>query len=293
MSLATLFVLCRFVHFAAVMLMFGSSLFTALLSPQRLSPYLTRDVRPLLVSCTWLAGLSAVALLAIQAGQMGDGWADTWRLEVWWAVLGTTFGEVWRWHLGISLLALLSLWLAEPRRTQLLALLSTLLLVSMAFIGHAAMHEGILGVLHRFNHALHLLAAGYWFGSLLPLLVCLRYLAQPQSRSDAITTLIRFSRWGHLAVALVVLTGVINSLIILGSWPLNVDSPYQRLLLFKTALVALMVMVALANRYAIVPAMSSMPRLAQRGLVLACWTEVGLGAGVLLLVSLFATYAPV
>ncbi|SMB32163.1 Copper resistance D domain protein [Serratia proteamaculans] len=293
MSLATLFVLCRFVHFAAVMLMFGSSLFTALLSPQRLSPYLTRDVRPLLVSCTWLAGLSAVALLAIQAGQMGDGWADTWQLDVWWAVLGTTFGEVWRWHLGISLLALLSLWLAEPRRTQLLALLSTLLLVSMAFIGHAAMHEGTLGVLHRVNHALHLLAAGYWFGSLLPLLVCLRYLAQPQSRSDAVTTLIRFSRWGHLAVALVVLTGVINSLIILGSWPLDIDSPYQRLLLFKTALVALMVMVALANRYAIVPAMSSMPQLAQRGLVLACWIEVGLGAGVLLLVSLFATYAPV
>ncbi|MBO1502829.1 copper homeostasis membrane protein CopD [Serratia proteamaculans] len=293
MSLATLFVLCRFVHFAAVMLMFGSSLFTALLSPQRLSPYLTRDVRPLLVSCTWFAGLSAVALLAIQAGQMGDGWADTWQLDVWWAVLGTTFGEVWRWHLGISLLALLSLWLAEPRRTQLLALLSTLLLVSMAFIGHAAMHEGALGALHRVNHALHLLAAGYWFGSLLPLLVCLRYLAQPQSRSDAVTTLIRFSRWGHLAVALVVLTGVINSLIILGSWPLDVDSPYQRLLLFKTALVALMVMVALANRYAIVPAMSSMPQLAQRGLVLACWIEVGLGAGVLLLVSLFATYAPV
>ncbi|WP_419246836.1 copper homeostasis membrane protein CopD [Serratia sp. NFX21] len=293
MSLATLFVLCRFVHFAAVMLMFGTSLFTALLSPQRLSPYLTRDVRPLLVSCTWLAGLSAVALLAIQAGQMGDGWTDTWRLDVWWAVLGTTFGEVWRWHLGISLLALLSLWLAEPRRTQLLALLSTLLLVSMAFIGHAAMHDGALGVAHRFNHALHLLAAGYWFGSLLPLLVCLRYLAQPQSRSDAVTTLIRFSRWGHLAVALVMLTGVINSLIILGRWPLDVDSPYQRLLLFKTALVALMVMVALANRYAIVPAMSSMPQLAQRGLVLACWIEVGLGAGVLLLVSLFATYAPV
>jgi putative copper resistance protein D len=293
MSLATLFVLCRFVHFAAVMLMFGSSLFTALLSPQRLSPYLTRDVRPLLVSCTWLAGLSAVALLAIQAGQMGDGWADTWRLDVWWAVLGTTFGEVWRWHLGISLLALLSLWLAEPRRTQILALLSTLLLVSMAFIGHAAMHDGALGALHRFNHALHLLAAGYWFGSLLPLLVCLRYLAQPQIRSDAVTTLIRFSRWGHLAVALVLLTGVINGLIILGNWPLDIDSPYQRLLLFKTALVALMVMVALANRYAIVPAMSSMPQLAQRGLVLACWIEVGLGAGVLLLVSLFATYAPV
>ncbi|NIC25461.1 copper homeostasis membrane protein CopD [Serratia plymuthica] len=293
MSLAALFVLCRFVHFAAVMLMFGSSLFTALLSPQRLSPYLSRDVRPLLVSSTWLAGLSAVALLAIQAGQMGDGWADTWQPDVWWAVLGTTFGEVWHWHLGMSLLAVLSLWLPDQRRTQLLALLSTLLLVSMAFIGHAAMHGGALGALHRFNHALHLVAAGYWFGSLLPLLICLRYLAQPQWRSDAVITLIRFSRWGHLAVALVILTGVINSLIILGNWPLDVASPYQRLLLFKTALVALMVMVALANRYAIVPAMSSVPRLAQRGLVLACWIEVVLGACVLLLVSLFATYAPV
>lgn len=163
----------------------------------------------------------------------------------------------------------------------------------MAFIGHAAMHQGALGVLHRANHALHLLAAGYWFGSLLPLLVCLRYLQQPQWRRDAITTLIRFSRWGHLAVAAVIVTGAVNSLIILGSWPLNVASPYQRLLLFKTALVALMVMVALANRYAIVPAMSRVPKLAQRGLVLACWIEVGLGGAVLLLVSLFATYAPV
>ena len=161
-------------------------------------------------------------------------------------------------------------------------------------VAHAVVQLDLLDLaVLQFPAGLHLLAAGYWFGSLLPLLVCLRYLAQTQWRSDAVTTLIRFSRWGHLAVALVLLTGVINSLIILGSWPLDVDSPYQRLLLFKTALVALMVMVALANRYAVVPAMSSMPRLAQRGLVLACWAELGLGAVVLLLVSLFATYAPV
>ncbi len=149
MSLATLFVLCRLVHFAAVMLMFGISLFTALLAPQRLSPILSRDVRPLLLAGTWIAGLSAVALLAIQAGQMGDGWQDTWRLEVWWAVLGTTFGEVWRWHLGLSLLAILSLLLPERPRAQAVALCSALLLVSLAFIGHAAMHEGALGALHR------------------------------------------------------------------------------------------------------------------------------------------------
>ncbi|HHH0143886.1 TPA: copper resistance protein CopD, partial [Yersinia enterocolitica] len=35
MSLATLFVLCRFLHFLAVMLMFGISIFTAVLAPDR------------------------------------------------------------------------------------------------------------------------------------------------------------------------------------------------------------------------------------------------------------------
>ncbi len=100
MTLATLFVLCRFVHFTAVMLMFGVSLFTAVLSPQRLSPIITRDLRPLLLASTWISALTALLMLAIQAGLMGDGWADTWQLSIWWAVLGTTFGEAWRWHLG-------------------------------------------------------------------------------------------------------------------------------------------------------------------------------------------------
>ncbi|WP_431222070.1 copper homeostasis membrane protein CopD [Serratia sp. L9] len=293
MTLATLFVLCRFVHFAAVMLMFGISLFTALLSPQRLSPIVIRDLHPMLLASTWLCAFTAVLMLAVQAGLMGDGWADTWQLSIWWAVLGTTFGEAWRWHLGFSLLALLALYLPAPKRVQALALCSLLLLVNMAFIGHAVMQEGILGILHRANHALHLLAAGYWFGSLLPLLVCLRYLPQSQYRRDAVTTLIRFSRWGHGAVALVILTGIANSLIILGHWPLDIDSDYQRLLLFKIALVALMVVVALVNRYAIVPAMRTTPTLAQRGLTIACWLEVALGSAALLLVSLFATYAPV
>ncbi|MFI8415666.1 copper homeostasis membrane protein CopD [Serratia sp. NPDC078593] len=291
MTLATLFVLCRFVHFAAVMLMLGVSVFTALLSPQRLSPILSRDLRPLLISSTLLAALSAVALLAIQAGQMGDGWRDTYQFDVWIAVLGTTFGEVWRWHLVFSLLALLALWV-PTYRSAVCAFLSALLLVSMAFIGHAAMHSGALGTIHRFNHALHLLAAGYWFGCLLPLLYCLRYLHLPQWRTDAVTTLIRFSRWGHLAVAVVIVTGIINSLVILGSGSLDIDLPYQRLLLLKIALVALMMVIALANRYAVVPAMRSMPKLAQRGLLLACWSEVALGGIVLLLVSLFATYSP-
>ncbi|WP_442801472.1 copper homeostasis membrane protein CopD [Serratia rubidaea] len=292
MTLATLFVLCRFVHFTAVMLMFGIGLFTALLSPQRLSALLSRDLRPWLAGSTLAAAVSAVALLAVQAGLMGDGWQDTYQWDIWLAVLGTTFGEVWRWHLALSLCALAALWLPLRLRAAASALLGGLLLISMAFIGHAAMHSGLFGTLHCLSHALHLLAAGYWFGSLLPLLVCLRYLHLPQWRAEAVTTLIRFSRWGHLAVAVVLITGLLNGLMIVGGWPLDISSPYQRLLLIKSALVLLMVGVALTNRYAIVPALRSVPNLAQRGVILACWSELALGGAVLLLVSLFATYAP-
>ncbi|WP_406903660.1 CopD family protein [Serratia marcescens] len=293
MTLATLFVLCRLVHFAAVMLMFGISLFTALLSPQRLSPILSRDVRPLLLAGTWAAGLSAVALLAIQAGQMGDGWQDAWRLEIWWAVLGTTFGEVWRWHLGLSLLAILSLLLPERPRAQALALCSALLLVSLAFIGHAAMHEGTLGALHRANHevkrpttendqAVDDAGDDHRRHRQVP------PARETDQRGDGVAAPLR-----RLQVAQANQQRHQAAEPVTGGQQVYLSSPYQRLLLIKTALVALMVMVALANRYAIVPAMSRVPALAQRGVVLACWLEVGLGMAVLLLVSLFATYAPV
>lgn len=64
--------------------------------------------------------------------------------------------------------------------------------------------------------------------------------------------MMRFSRVGHYAVAGVLLTGTINSLLILGvhiPW----QAGYVQLLLFKCALVALMVAIALANRYFLVP----------------------------------------
>ncbi|ETO49322.1 hypothetical protein L326_0122190 [Yersinia pestis 113] len=71
MSLATLFILCRFLHFMAVMLMFGITVFTAFLAPDRFSLILKKRLSPLLVSSTLLGLISAVGILAIQAGMMG------------------------------------------------------------------------------------------------------------------------------------------------------------------------------------------------------------------------------
>ncbi len=46
------------------------------------------------------------------------------------------------------------------------------------------MHEGVPGMLQEFNHALHLIAAAFWAGGLLPLLM--REARQIERRSDAI-----------------------------------------------------------------------------------------------------------
>lgn len=294
MSLATLFVLCRFLHFLAVMLMFGISIFTAVLTPDRFSSILKNRLSPLLLFSTFLGLASAIGLLAIQAGMMGDGWSDTYRLSVWWAVLGTRFGEIWQWHLGLSILSMWVVLLGATRfYYQLMVGCSTLLLASLAFTGHAAMHDGAVGWIHQTNQIIHLLSAGYWLGCLPPLLVCLAYTRRDDVKREAITTLIRFSSWGHLAVALVLVTGMINSIIILRETSLTLTSVYQMLLLSKAILVLFMIVVAIINRYLIVPMLRKLPVKAHYWLVVNSCAEIVLGAAVLLLVSIFATMAPV
>ncbi len=52
-----------------------------------------------------------------------------------------------------------------------------------------------------------------------------------------VNTMMRFSRYGHIAVALVII-GVISAITLLPGWPLNYSgSEYQSLLWFKIILV--------------------------------------------------------
>ncbi|MCR9000793.1 copper homeostasis membrane protein CopD [Rahnella perminowiae] len=293
MSLTVLFVLCRFAHFASLMQIFGLSVFCSLLTPAGFSAVLLRKNQTLMICSAFVAAVTSVGMLAIQAALMGNGWGDALNLNVWLLVLTTAFGEVWRWHLLLTaalLLVLLMDWL--PVRNMLVFLCSFGLLMSQALVGHAAMHEGILGVIQRSNHVVHLLSAAYWFGCLLPLLTCMWYTRQPAARPYALATLIRFSLWGQAAVALVILTGIINTTIILQRWPTDMTSLYQRLLVVKVLMVGMMVAVAVFNRYRLVPLMSKDPDRAQHYFVMMTWLEWGLALGVLLLVSVFATLAP-
>lgn len=291
MSLSTFYILCRWLHFAALMSLASGSLYSALMAPARFRSYLAGRFR-LLLSCSAITALiTAIMLLAAQTGLMGDGWQDLGNTDVWLAVLQTRFGQAWQWQLIAALLGVAALLLHGRIRQQLLLLSGVGQLVGLAFVGHAAMLDGAMGVLQRTNQAVHLFSAAFWAGGLLPVALLMKDARQMATRYDAIRTLMRFSRYGHLAVALVVISGVINALLLLG-WPPASFQLYSQLLLIKTLLVALMCAVALFNRYWLVPRFQRSGENAQHKFLLTTLAELLLSALVLLLVSVFATLEP-
>jgi len=163
------------------------------------------------------------------------------------------------WRLGFAVILLGVLAFGRHDRWPIVALLAWLLLGSLGLVGHAVMRAGALGWLNRLSHVIHLLAAGFWLGSLVPLIACLRSMTDPAISTNASVALRRFSGLGHVAVATVLATGVINTWLVLGRLPINFSSLYQAMLLAKTCLVAIMLGLALINRYVLVPCLQSVP----------------------------------
>ena len=287
--LAALYVGLRFTHFTALMVAFGCTLYAGWWAPAELRRLLVQRFSRLLRTALVVSVLSAMLMLVAQGGLMGDGWSDTWRPEVWQAVIQTHFGSVWLWQIVLAWVALGVAWVQPRQMMRRLLLLCAAQFILLAGVGHAAMYDGALGVLQRTNHAVHLLCAGAWVGGLVPFLYCLR-LAKGRWRRAAIDTMMRFSRYGHLAVAGAIASGLVNAWLIQGGF--SVATPYGIALWVKCGFVALMVMVALANRYLLVPRMSAATELTQRIFLRTTQAEIILGALVLACVSLFATWEP-
>lgn len=287
--LTTLYVGMRFVHFAALMAVLGCALYGGWWAPPPLRRLFSQRFAPLIHLSLLACAASALLMLMVQGGLMGDGWCDVWQPEVWLAVAATQFGGVWLWQIILAGVALTIGWVKPRQMMRLLLLLTAAQFILLAGTGHSAMRDGAIGALQRGNHGLHLLFAAAWLGGLLPFLYCLR-LAKGRWRQAAIYTMMRFSRYGHLAVAGVVLTGIVNALLIQNGWPL--DTPYSRMLLVKCALVAMMVVIALVNRYVVVPRMVMAEPATQRFFLRTTQVELVLGALVLACVSLFATWEP-
>ncbi len=280
----------RFIHFTALMLVFGSALYGAWLAPVSVRRLMSRRFLRLQQHAALWSFLSALLMLAIQSGLMGSGWQDVISVPTWIAVLQTQFGGVWLWQIVLALVTLVAALIVPRNVPRLLLLLTLAQFALLTGVGHATLHSGIIGALQQTNHALHLICAAAWFGGLLPVIYCMR-MARGRWQQQAVYTMMRFSRYGHLAVAGVLLTGIANALFIQGlSLPWR--TAWGQLLLLKCALVLLMVAIALVNRYLLVPRMRQDSRRIKLYFIWMTKIEWGIGAVVLAIVSLFATLEP-
>ncbi|NMZ13456.1 copper homeostasis membrane protein CopD [Pseudomonas proteolytica] len=241
--MATLLVLCRFLHFMVVLLMFGACVFRPWLLGTSPRPALDRQLSRITTLLAWLALGSGVSWLLLISASMAGSELAALDLATVQLVLGKTFfGKVWSLHLLLSGLLVLSL-LTPWHHVRLL--LSALLLATLAPVGHGAMLSGLSGQLLILNQMVHLLCVGAWLGGLLLLVLILRQAAlYPLEK-----ILQRFSGVGYLLVAGLLVTGLINIRVLTGQfWPTPLFSGFALILLIKVLLVAGMLGLALLNR---------------------------------------------
>ncbi|MBA2931487.1 copper homeostasis membrane protein CopD [Pseudomonas sivasensis] len=241
--MATLLVLCRFVHFIVVLLMFGACVFRPWLLGAKPQPVLDRQLLRLTRGLAWTALASGVIWLMLITVSMAGSWAAALEPSTVQLVLGKTFfGQVWTWHLmlnGLLAIALMTAWKA-PRLP-----LITLLLMTLAPVGHGAMLDGLSGQLLILNQVVHLMCVGAWLGGLLLLVMILRQ----SNRYELAPVLRRFSGVGYGLVAGLLVTGLINVRVLTGQlWPTPLFSGFALILLIKVMLVLGMLALALLNR---------------------------------------------
>lgn len=241
--MATLLVLCRFLHFTVVLLIFGVCVFRPWLLGKSPQPALDRPLARITRLLAWLALISGIAwLLLISASMAGTELAALEPATVQQVLSKTFFGQVWSLHLALSLLLVLALFTSW---TTARLLLSTALLATLAPVGHGAMLNGINGQLLILNQVVHLLCVGAWLGGLLVLGLILRQAA----RHPLEALLRRFSGIGYVLVAGLLGTGLINIRVLTGQfWPTPLFSGFALILLIKVLLVAGMLGLALLNR---------------------------------------------
>ena len=287
----TALAICRFAHFMGAMLTFGMSAYLAC-APERLRLALSPAARRFALTASLIALITAILWLQLESASMADDLSAAVDPGAIGAVIGdTAFGHAWAAHCVLAA-ALVAIVVFGPRdRWGPAAAASAALLASLGLVGHAAMQSGAEGILHRLNHAAHLLAAGAWLGGLIPFAMCLRAFERDDLRRDSLRAMMGFSFWRQLVVAAVVLTGVANIAMTSGHPPVPPTTPYRALLVAKIVVVAVIISLALFNRFVLAPRIKASVK-ALAFLRSTCAAEIALGSLAVALVSVFALLDP-
>ncbi|BCU50841.1 copper resistance protein [Citrobacter amalonaticus] len=136
-------------------------------------------------------------------------------------------------------------------------------LATLAWGGHAVMHDGVHYYLHLFSDLTHLGAAGAWTGALAAFAILLMRKNNHNARSVSIISdsLARFATAGTVIVVTLSLSALVNYLYIAeGELAPLFSSAWGSILLAKTALFVLMLLLAAANRFHLGPRLEDMVR---------------------------------
>ncbi len=163
--------------------------------------------------------------------------------------------------------------------------------------GHTSVQQPV-AILMPAN-VIHVVAMAAWLGGIAVLVFALRAATAgvaPEQRTPLLGTVVgRFSTLAGPALAALILTGVVQSLIEVGSWGALLDTPFGRSVLIKIAVAIVIVALGAYNRQKLVPALKRLTGSpGQTGVLLRriLVAELVLGAIALGVTGALSSYAP-
>ena len=142
-------------------------------------------LRPWFIASAGLSLLFSGAWVVLMASSMAG--TPAWPIDreaVGALLTGSAIGAAWKLRMVMVALAALAALVAGGRGIWLsiVALCSAVALATLAWTGHGAMDEAVMGWVHLIVDILHLIASGAWVGALLGLLLLV---SRPAARVDA------------------------------------------------------------------------------------------------------------
>ena len=219
-------------------------------------------LRPWFIASAGLSLLFSGAWVVLMASSMAG--TPAWPIDreaVGALLTGSAIGAAWKLRMVLVALAALAALVAGGRGIWLsiVALCSAVALATLAWTGHGAMDEAVMGWVHLIVDILHLIASGAWVGALLGLLLLV---SRPAARVDAAhlglthRALHGFGAIGTVVVGTILVTGLVNGWMLVGIGNLATlpATLYGQLLIAKLALFVAMLGLASLNRFRLTPA---------------------------------------
>ena len=269
-STMALFTATRAVHFGACLLLFGVWVFDRLIAgPLNDAPNVSKHWLPI---TRWLVFISLPLVFLSGAAWLGFNAINMSGLPPSLALRGdilrivltdTHFGHLWEIRamlFGAAFIASIAA-LIVPNASRLRSpliwtslLLSGTVAGSLAWAGHGLTGEPMRW--HLLADVIHVLITGFWPVGLLPLVLVMGKLERAKHWTSIARIVRRFSIMSLTSVTLLMITGLVNSWILVGSISAFVSSAYGWVLLAKVVLFFAMIGLGAVNLIHLRPRLS-------------------------------------